>query len=383
MLKKLLIADDSKTIRRAVELCLVGEPITLLSAADGEDAIIKAMRMAPDLVIADVSMPKRSGPDLCSAFAATPALKAVPIILCGGAAEGMNEARALSLGAKGYLPKPFQSRALIDCVSSILGLGQSAQAQVAPPQMARPQSAPPPIAQPQPAVRPQVAPPQAAASAPARASLPNLGGLGGVARPLGAQPTQKSVAPTAAPPASPAASGTSSASGVAAPQTNTAYGRAAAFLAHRAAAAAAGAQGTSASTPAAAATPAQSSSVRVAVPPSVASRTSVQAQPQAAPAAQGIASPASAPASAPVSRPSAASPSASSGARAAVAPAAPPSRTAALSAVSSDALLREALSRASMETIERVVWEVVPQLAEVLIREQIERLVKKRAEGEG
>ena len=78
---RILVADDSVTIQKVVELTFSKEDFVLTQARNGEEAIRKAKEMRPDLVLLDLVMPDMNGYDVCAALRTEPALRSVPIIL--------------------------------------------------------------------------------------------------------------------------------------------------------------------------------------------------------------------------------------------------------------------------------------------------------------
>lgn len=120
MKKKLLLADDSITIRKVVGMIFAAEDYELLVAGDGNTAYEMAVAHTPDLVIADVSMPGKDGFELCRAVKSHPALAATSVLLLPGAFEVFDEQKAALVGADGWLVKPFESQTLIDKVKTLL-----------------------------------------------------------------------------------------------------------------------------------------------------------------------------------------------------------------------------------------------------------------------
>src|SRR5919204_128793 len=119
MPKTLLLADDSRTIQQAVNMTFAGEDVKLITASDGEAALQAAKHSKPDLILADVAMPKLSGYELCQRVRGEASLKDVPVLLLGGPAP-IDPAKAMAVGANGHMPKPFDSAKLIEHVKTIL-----------------------------------------------------------------------------------------------------------------------------------------------------------------------------------------------------------------------------------------------------------------------
>lgn len=120
MRKKLLLADDSITIQKVVELTFPTDEFEVVTAGNGRIAVDKAMTFLPDIVLCDVIMPQLDGYQVCEALRASAALKDVPILLLNGAFEPYDEARAKAVGALGNVSKPFDPPALVARVKEIL-----------------------------------------------------------------------------------------------------------------------------------------------------------------------------------------------------------------------------------------------------------------------
>jgi CheY-like chemotaxis protein len=121
MPRKLLLADDSVTIQKVVELILSEGDFEITSVSDGEEALAKLSKVKPDIVLADIDMPKLGGFDLCKKIKADPATKHIPVLLLAGAFEPIDAARIKEVGAVDYLVKPFESQDLISKIESIFG----------------------------------------------------------------------------------------------------------------------------------------------------------------------------------------------------------------------------------------------------------------------
>jgi len=117
---RILVADDSVTIQKVVELTFSKEDFTLTQARSGEEAIRKAKEVRPDLVLLDLVMPDMNGYDVCSALRAEPALRTMPIILLAGTFESFDRQRGMQAGANDFVTKPFESQVLIGKVKQLL-----------------------------------------------------------------------------------------------------------------------------------------------------------------------------------------------------------------------------------------------------------------------
>lgn len=120
MRKKLLLADDSITIQKVVELTFPSDEFEVVTAGNGRIAVDKAMAFLPDMVLCDVIMPQLDGYQVCEALRASEQLKNVPILLLNGAFEPYDAERAKSVGALGNVSKPFDPPALVARVKEIL-----------------------------------------------------------------------------------------------------------------------------------------------------------------------------------------------------------------------------------------------------------------------
>lgn len=120
--RKLLLADDSITIQKIVALTFADEGIEVLAVSNGADAIVKLAEFLPDVVLADVYMPKMSGLQVCEYIKLNEQLKDIPVMLLVGSFEPFDEAEARRVGADDILTKPFQSiRTLVERVGALLG----------------------------------------------------------------------------------------------------------------------------------------------------------------------------------------------------------------------------------------------------------------------
>ena len=120
--RKLLLADDSATIRKVVELTFADEGMEVITTADGDSALNAIASERPDIVLADVHMPGMNGYELCSAVREHPDFRSLPVVLLVGSFEPFDEGEAARVGASSHITKPFQSiRDLIIQVSALMG----------------------------------------------------------------------------------------------------------------------------------------------------------------------------------------------------------------------------------------------------------------------
>jgi CheY-like chemotaxis protein len=121
MAKTLLLADDSVTIQKVVGISFASEDISITTVDNGDDALIKAKELRPDVVLADVVMPGKSGYEVCEAIKADPELRHIPVLLLTGTFEAFDDERAARIGAAGHVAKPFEAQTLVDRVKQLLG----------------------------------------------------------------------------------------------------------------------------------------------------------------------------------------------------------------------------------------------------------------------
>jgi CheY-like chemotaxis protein len=117
---KLLLADDSVTIQRVIELTFADEDVQVVAVGDGKQAIARAQSDRPDIVLADVGMPERDGYEVAAFIKGAPELKHIPVLLLTGAFEPVDEARAQAVGCDGVLVKPFEPQMVINRVKDLL-----------------------------------------------------------------------------------------------------------------------------------------------------------------------------------------------------------------------------------------------------------------------
>lgn len=297
---KILVADDSATMRRVLEMTFAGEDARVVTVDSAEAALAKAAELMPDIVFADASMSGVDGYELARRIKTHPQLSKVAVVVMASQHTPYDDGKGRAAGVDDHIPKPFDTQSVIDRVPQVLARPRAMPAGAA--EAAAPKAAPPPPA-PRPAA-PGMPPPRA----PATAGHATRMGIG-------------------APPPAPA------------PQAAAAPARPA---------------------PAAAAVAAPQPVRGAAAAPGVAAAVVAPSPAAVRPA------PAPAPAPVPAAAPAAAAPAATDGAMAGMA-----------QKLGQLGLTREQIEGVlalSREVVEQVVWEVVPVLAEQLIKEEIKRL---------
>ena len=139
---KLLLADDSVTIQRVIELTFADEDIHVSVVGDGRQAIERLRSERPDIVLADVGMPERDGYEVASFVKNDPQLAHIPVILLTGAFEPLDEDRARRVGCDGVLVKPFEPQVVINRVRELLSGRRPVAAAAGPPLPQGPPSLP-------------------------------------------------------------------------------------------------------------------------------------------------------------------------------------------------------------------------------------------------
>ena len=120
MARRLLLADDSITIQKVVELVLAEEGYDIKTTGNGEDALSALSSFKPDVVLADIDMPKMNGYQLCEKIKTNPATRNIPVILLAGAFEPLDDELARNVRAEDFIVKPFESQELIDKIHAVL-----------------------------------------------------------------------------------------------------------------------------------------------------------------------------------------------------------------------------------------------------------------------
>ncbi len=113
---KIMVVDDSETIRRSASSLLKDEGFDVVTADDGFDAIAKIVSSRPDIVFADVSMPRLDGYQTCALIKNNPGFRHIPVVMLSSKDSIFDKARGRLVGSEHYLTKPFTRRDLIRAV---------------------------------------------------------------------------------------------------------------------------------------------------------------------------------------------------------------------------------------------------------------------------
>ena len=118
MRRRILLADDSVTIQKVIELTFMDEDYEVRAVSNGDEALALLPEVNPDFVIADVHMPGANGYEVCRR--SKQIRPDVPVLLLVGTFEPFDEAQARSAGADSFLKKPFDSQELLQRVGELL-----------------------------------------------------------------------------------------------------------------------------------------------------------------------------------------------------------------------------------------------------------------------
>ena len=115
---KILVVDDSKTIRRTAETLLTKEGCQVFTAIDGFDALSKIADHQPDLIFVDIMMPRLDGYQTCSLIKHNKVFKETPVIMLSSKDGLFDRARGRIVGSEQYLTKPFTKDELLGAISN-------------------------------------------------------------------------------------------------------------------------------------------------------------------------------------------------------------------------------------------------------------------------
>jgi len=115
---KILVIDDSKTIRRTAETLLAKEGCVVFTAVDGFDALSKIADHRPDVIFVDIMMPRLDGYQTCSLIKHNKVFKDTPVIMLSSKDGLFDRARGRLVGSEQYLTKPFTKDELLGAIHS-------------------------------------------------------------------------------------------------------------------------------------------------------------------------------------------------------------------------------------------------------------------------
>jgi twitching motility two-component system response regulator PilG len=118
---KVLVIDDSKTIRRTAETLLAKEGCEVYTAIDGFDALAKIADHQPDIVFVDIMMPRLDGYQTCSLIKHNKVFRSIPVIMLSSKDGLFDRARGRIVGSEHYLTKPFTKDELLNAIETHIG----------------------------------------------------------------------------------------------------------------------------------------------------------------------------------------------------------------------------------------------------------------------
>jgi DNA-binding response OmpR family regulator len=118
--KKILIVDDERDIVKALMIRLQGAGYEVVTAFDGAQAIFVAHKEKPDLIILDIRMPAGNGFGVAEKLKHSASTFSIPVIFLTGSPERNSEERAMTLGARFYIKKPYDPEDLLDAIKRAL-----------------------------------------------------------------------------------------------------------------------------------------------------------------------------------------------------------------------------------------------------------------------
>jgi twitching motility two-component system response regulator PilG len=128
---KVMVIDDSNTIRRSAEIFLTQAGCQVLLAEDGFDALAKITDHHPDVIFVDIMMPRLDGYQTCALIKKNPRLSSTPVIMLSSRDGLFDRARGRMVGSDEYLTKPFTKDSLLKAVASHAAPGRAASSPAA------------------------------------------------------------------------------------------------------------------------------------------------------------------------------------------------------------------------------------------------------------
>src|SRR5215210_8869915 len=145
MPKRILLADDSITIQKVVELTFSDGDYEVTAVNNGARAITKLGEMRPDIILSDIIMPEKNGYEVCEYVKSHPEYRNIPVVLLTGTFEPFDPDRAEKAGCDAVVTKPFESQSLIHKVEELIANAQAAATTVAAPIPTAPPPPPEPV----------------------------------------------------------------------------------------------------------------------------------------------------------------------------------------------------------------------------------------------
>ena len=122
--KRILLVDDEVQLVEVVKMRLEANNYEVIPAYDGQEALDKARKIKPDLIILDLMLPKMDGYKVCRMLKFDEKYKNIPIVMFTARAQDSDEKLGYEVGADGYIIKPFEPKALLDKIAELLTKGK-------------------------------------------------------------------------------------------------------------------------------------------------------------------------------------------------------------------------------------------------------------------
>ncbi len=122
---KVMVIDDSNTIRRSAEIFLKNSGCSVILAEDGFDALAKISNEHPDIIFVDIMMPRLDGYQTCSLIKRNARYKSTPVIMLSSKDGLFDRARGRMVGSDQYLTKPFTQETLLDAVQTYAAISKA------------------------------------------------------------------------------------------------------------------------------------------------------------------------------------------------------------------------------------------------------------------
>lgn len=133
---RILLADDSPHAQRMGERILREEGFEVVTVTDGQTALMRLADVDPDVVFADISLPSRSGYEVCREIKAQPRYRHIRVVLTAGLLEHFDDAQAVAVRCDAVLKKPFEATAVMEELQPLLAAAQKDRSEHPPEQTA-------------------------------------------------------------------------------------------------------------------------------------------------------------------------------------------------------------------------------------------------------
>lgn len=120
MKKKILLADDEQVLVEMVKMRLEANDYDVITAADGQEALDKARKEKPDLLILDLMLPKMDGFKVCALLKADARFAKIPVLMFTARAQEIDKKMGEEVGANGYITKPFVAETLLAKIKELI-----------------------------------------------------------------------------------------------------------------------------------------------------------------------------------------------------------------------------------------------------------------------